>query len=162
MPDGSQNLDLFRIWLPEKMIKHIVSILPPHPASGLDRVVWAYSSSGSFSRLFTNSEHTRKGIRHVSSCLLCIHDIDDILYVLRGCLIAKENVNWPAYKLLKVSVSWERQYQITHDGYNIKSFTADVQSYSNEKWVHLFSNGAMARNSESALASGVVHDLGGK
>ncbi|MBA0697524.1 hypothetical protein Goari_021062 [Gossypium aridum] len=73
-----------------------------------------------------------------------------------------ENVNWLAYELLKVSLSWARQYQITHDGYNIKSFTADVQSYSNEKWVHLFSNGAVARNSESALASGVVHDLGGK
>ncbi|MBA0630284.1 hypothetical protein Godav_002399 [Gossypium davidsonii] len=44
----------------------------------------------------------------------------------------------------------------------IKSFTADVRSYSNEKWVHLFSNGVVARNSESALASGVVHDLGDK
>lgn len=47
--DGSWNLDMFRFWLPEDVICRIINIPPPHPDSGLDRVVWARSTSGVFS-----------------------------------------------------------------------------------------------------------------
>ncbi|KAA3474835.1 GTP cyclohydrolase 1-like [Gossypium australe] len=49
LPDGSWNIDMLRIWLPDAMIKRIVSIPPPHPAGGKDRIIWASSGSGSFS-----------------------------------------------------------------------------------------------------------------
>ncbi|KAH1032453.1 hypothetical protein J1N35_044627 [Gossypium stocksii] len=48
-PNGSWNLDLFRVWLSEDIICRITSIPPPYPDSGLDRVIWAGSSSGHFS-----------------------------------------------------------------------------------------------------------------
>ncbi|KAA3450812.1 Retrovirus-related Pol polyprotein LINE-1 [Gossypium australe] len=47
--DGSWNLDLLRVWLPEDVIFRITSIPSPHPDSGQDRVIWARSSSGAFS-----------------------------------------------------------------------------------------------------------------
>ncbi|KAA3480824.1 Retrovirus-related Pol polyprotein LINE-1 [Gossypium australe] len=44
------NLDsTLKDWLPDAMIKRIVSIPPPHPAGGEDRIIWARSGLGSFS-----------------------------------------------------------------------------------------------------------------
>ncbi|KAK5776658.1 hypothetical protein PVK06_044618 [Gossypium arboreum] len=40
--DGSWNLDLFRVWLPEDMINRIISIPPLHPDSGADKnISWS-------------------------------------------------------------------------------------------------------------------------
>ncbi|KAG8499648.1 hypothetical protein CXB51_006070 [Gossypium anomalum] len=125
--DGSWNLDLFRIWVPEEVISRITSIPPSHPDAGPDRVGWARSASGSFSvrsaywalkedtwnsqeehwkiswkyqgpqrvrvflwlafqqRLLTNSERTRRGISHSSSCTVCGNDLEDLVHVLRDC-----------------------------------------------------------------------------
>ncbi|KAL1071464.1 hypothetical protein V6Z11_D11G091000 [Gossypium hirsutum] len=47
--DGSWNLDLFRAWVPEDIINRIISIPPPHPNSGSDKIIWASSASGVFS-----------------------------------------------------------------------------------------------------------------
>ncbi|KAA3472023.1 reverse transcriptase [Gossypium australe] len=47
--EGSWNLDLFRVWLPEEVINRITSIPPLHPDTGVDRVIWARSASGLFS-----------------------------------------------------------------------------------------------------------------
>ncbi|KAA3460795.1 reverse transcriptase [Gossypium australe] len=49
LPDGSWNVDMLRLWLPEDKLKRIVSIPPPHPDNGEDRIIWARSGSGSFS-----------------------------------------------------------------------------------------------------------------
>ncbi|KAA3461669.1 LINE-1 reverse transcriptase isogeny [Gossypium australe] len=49
LQDDSWNVDMLRIWLSEDMIRHIVSIPPPHSAGGEDRIIWARSGSGSFS-----------------------------------------------------------------------------------------------------------------
>ncbi|XP_016670075.1 uncharacterized protein [Gossypium hirsutum] len=49
LPDGTLNLDLVRLWLSEDIVIHIVSIRPPHPGGGIDRIIWARSGSGSFS-----------------------------------------------------------------------------------------------------------------
>lgn len=40
---------MLRIWLSDDMIRGIVSIPPPHPDRGEDRIIWARSGSGSFS-----------------------------------------------------------------------------------------------------------------
>ncbi|KAA3488041.1 LINE-type retrotransposon LIb DNA [Gossypium australe] len=49
LPNGSWNVDMLRLWLPEDKLKRIVSIPPPHPDNGEDRIIWARSGSGSFS-----------------------------------------------------------------------------------------------------------------
>lgn len=49
MPDGSWNLDLFGLWLSNEIINRIVSILPSHPSTDRDKVIWTPSTSRSFS-----------------------------------------------------------------------------------------------------------------
>lgn len=44
----SPYIDLLCIWLPKDIIKRIVGILPPYPASRPDRIVWTGMSLGSF------------------------------------------------------------------------------------------------------------------
>ncbi|KAA3487461.1 Retrovirus-related Pol polyprotein LINE-1 [Gossypium australe] len=47
--DGSWKLDLFSPWVPEEIINKIVSVPPPHPSSGLDRIIWEATLTSSFS-----------------------------------------------------------------------------------------------------------------
>ncbi|KAA3471573.1 LINE-1 reverse transcriptase isogeny [Gossypium australe] len=48
LQEGSWNIDMLSILLPEDIIKRILSIPPPHPAEGEDRIIWARTESGSF------------------------------------------------------------------------------------------------------------------
>ncbi|KAH1106715.1 hypothetical protein J1N35_010483 [Gossypium stocksii] len=95
LADGTWNLELLRLWLSENMIKRIVSIPPPHPDGGTDRIIWARSGSESFS--MRNSPIT-----------------------------------------------------IPRIGQHLK-----------HNWVHLFSDGAVVKDSGNAAAEGVVRDQSG-
>ncbi|KAA3460126.1 reverse transcriptase [Gossypium australe] len=48
LQEGCWNIDMLKIWLPEDIIKRILSIPPPHPAEGEDKIIWARTESGSF------------------------------------------------------------------------------------------------------------------
>ncbi|KAA3485757.1 reverse transcriptase [Gossypium australe] len=48
LQEGSWNIDMLNIWLPEEIIKRILSIPPPHPAEGEDRIIWARTEPGNF------------------------------------------------------------------------------------------------------------------
>ncbi|KAA3488057.1 RNA-directed DNA polymerase (Reverse transcriptase) [Gossypium australe] len=48
LQEGSWNIDMLNIWLPEDIIKRILSIPPPHPAEGDDRIIWARTEPGTF------------------------------------------------------------------------------------------------------------------
>ncbi|KAH1039675.1 hypothetical protein J1N35_041418 [Gossypium stocksii] len=54
--DGSWNLELFHVWLPEDVINRIISIPPLHPVAGSDRAIWAWSTSGVF-RFVNNASY---------------------------------------------------------------------------------------------------------
>ncbi|MBA0752004.1 hypothetical protein Gogos_000885 [Gossypium gossypioides] len=47
--EGNWNLDLFRLWVPESIIRCIVGILPPHPADGPNTISWVLNPIGGFS-----------------------------------------------------------------------------------------------------------------
>lgn len=47
--DGSWNLYLFHFWVSKEVISRIVSVPPPHLASGLDKIIWGVFSTGFFS-----------------------------------------------------------------------------------------------------------------
>lgn len=47
--DGSWNLDLFRVWLPEDVVQRIRAIPPPSSSDGPDKITWCHTSFGSFS-----------------------------------------------------------------------------------------------------------------
>ncbi|KAA3453419.1 reverse transcriptase [Gossypium australe] len=48
LQEGCWNIDMLKIWLPDDIIKRILSIPPPHPTEGEDRIIWACTESGSF------------------------------------------------------------------------------------------------------------------
>ncbi|MBA0722757.1 hypothetical protein Golax_003407, partial [Gossypium laxum] len=88
--DGSWNLDLFRLWVPEEIINKIIGVSPPHPSSGPDRIIWRATLTDSFSlksiygklalkqHLITNAERVRRGFGSSSACGLYRHDYEDV------------------------------------------------------------------------------------
>ncbi|KAH1092020.1 hypothetical protein J1N35_019277 [Gossypium stocksii] len=77
--DGSWNLYLLRLWLPDELIKRI--------------------------RLFTDSERARRGIGESSNCPLCGHGTEDILHAIRDCSKAKDawTLVVPAEKITRIN-----------------------------------------------------------
>ncbi|KAL1152668.1 hypothetical protein V6Z11_A09G125900 [Gossypium hirsutum] len=129
LPDGTLNLDLVRLWLSEDIVIHIVSIRPPHPGGGIDRIIWARSDDswnlvwkyqGPQRRLLTNAECFRRGIGQSSVCSLCGHDFEDILHVLLDCKMAKE-----AWMLI---VPVERRFRFFSDPFQIW-FSTNLSCY---------------------------------
>ncbi|MFQ6663817.1 hypothetical protein Gotur_031179 [Gossypium turneri] len=49
VPKRKWNLDLFRLWVLENIIRRIVSISPPHLEAGPDRISWLLNLTGVFS-----------------------------------------------------------------------------------------------------------------
>ncbi|KAK5793066.1 hypothetical protein PVK06_034202 [Gossypium arboreum] len=45
-PNGAWNLDLFRIWVLEDVILHLISIPLPHLGAGSNKISWLPSSQG--------------------------------------------------------------------------------------------------------------------
>ncbi|MBA0577260.1 hypothetical protein Golob_027535 [Gossypium lobatum] len=91
------NLDLFLICLPGEVINGTVSVPPPHPDSGSNRVIWARSALGSSVRSAYWSLKKETGNprgdfwKHTwNSFPICGHGFEDIVHVLRDCLTAKE------------------------------------------------------------------------
>ncbi|KAA3469259.1 LINE-1 reverse transcriptase isogeny [Gossypium australe] len=99
MQDGSWNVNMLSIWLSEDMLKCIVSIPPPHPDGGEDRIIWARSGSGSFSirsaywTLKENSWNSKddfwKSIWKYQGPQR-VRTLEDIMHVLRDCSTAKD------------------------------------------------------------------------
>ncbi|XP_016748714.1 uncharacterized protein [Gossypium hirsutum] len=224
LPDNSWNVDLLSVWLPEAIIKRIVSIPPPYPTGGVDRIIWAYSDSGSFSirsaywtlkenswspiddtwksvwkyqgpqrvrlflwlaakqRLLTNSKRVRRGFGQSSVCPLCGHDSEDFYMfsaidkeITWSCLFGIiawriwknrnlfifQNINWTAYEIIKASTSWAQHFETFLFGGKSTTSNPVTSQHCAENWVHLFSDGAVARESGNASAGGVVRDQEG-
>lgn len=47
--EGLWNLDHFKIWLLNDVIRRIVGVPPLHPSEGTNKVVWCHTSIGAFS-----------------------------------------------------------------------------------------------------------------
>ncbi|KAG8473137.1 hypothetical protein CXB51_035140 [Gossypium anomalum] len=86
LPNSSWNVDLLSVWLPEAIIKRIKSVWKYKGPQRVRLFLWLAAKQ----RLLTNSERVRRGFGQSSLCSLCGHDSEDLLHVLRDCLIAKE------------------------------------------------------------------------
>ncbi|KAK5833829.1 hypothetical protein PVK06_017692 [Gossypium arboreum] len=58
MEDGAWDLEAFKEKVPEKIVKQIVSIPPPHPLIGPDKIFWPRTANGDFS--IKNAYHMLK------------------------------------------------------------------------------------------------------
>ncbi|MBA0870685.1 hypothetical protein Goshw_015946 [Gossypium schwendimanii] len=104
--DGAWNLDLFRLWLLEEVIKRVEEIPSPHSAAEVDRVIWVGTSTGSFFVksayeklresswnlkevwLLTNMERVRRGLGHSTTCGVCGYIFEDVLHAIKDFLDA--------------------------------------------------------------------------
>ncbi|MFQ6621952.1 hypothetical protein Gotur_001504 [Gossypium turneri] len=160
------NLDLFLIWLPDEVINRIVSVPPPHPDSGSNRVIWARSALGSSVRR----------IGYISSCPICGHGFEDIVHVLRDCLIAKEVLlhvipseqhqrffsdtlqNWLSANLFCHLRFWAQQFKFHQSGYKINKYNPIHNFQDNSLWVQLYIDGVVVRDTRNAFAGGMLQD----
>ncbi|MBA0843486.1 hypothetical protein Goarm_000672, partial [Gossypium armourianum] len=99
---GGWNLDLFRLWLPEELIKRIVGIPPSHATAGTDKpketmwhLPWKYQVPQRVpfflclafkQQLLTNTERVHRGLRHNS---VCGHISEDVIHAIRDCPAAR-------------------------------------------------------------------------
>lgn len=72
-----------------------------------------------------------------------------------------QNVTCLAYEIVKTSFSWAQQLKLNHHGYRTNSLNSVDQTHSIRMWVHLFSDGAVARDIKNASTDDVVRDLAG-
>ncbi|MBA0607395.1 hypothetical protein Godav_019703 [Gossypium davidsonii] len=200
--DGSWNLYLFHFWVSKEVISRIVSVPPPHLASGLDKIIWGFFSTGSFS-LKNTYEKVREGslnpkepiwellwkfkrIRSDSACGFCGCESEEVLHVLRDCLAARSiwdkivldetlfnfyirsfqewitGISWSIDNVLKVSLTWARQYTSAFMTSTLKGHRSFDNSFMEECWVCLNTDGLERQDEGFTVAGGLVRDQNGR
>ncbi|MBA0590749.1 hypothetical protein Gorai_019441 [Gossypium raimondii] len=76
-------MDLFQVCLPDDVIRRIVSIHPPHPLSGPDKIAWVRETSH-----IGRAEKAR--YREEERCTVCGSAPKDVVHAVRDCSTAKE------------------------------------------------------------------------
>ncbi|MFQ6643553.1 hypothetical protein Gotur_017201 [Gossypium turneri] len=64
--NGTWNLDLFRLWLPETVIQKIISILTPYSVIGADRIILGQTRTDGFDRLEDGSVAATRVVRNIN------------------------------------------------------------------------------------------------
>ncbi|KAH1066052.1 hypothetical protein J1N35_031039 [Gossypium stocksii] len=154
LPDGTWNLDLVRLWLPEDIIARSFSVRSAYwtlkesswgPSDDAWKPVW------------------KRGIGHSSVCSLCGHDSEDILHVLRDCQMAKEA--WmlivPTERRFRSSFRWARHFELFITKAKSAVTNHGVHHHLVDNWVHLFTDGAVARDSGNTATGGMIRDRSG-
>lgn len=68
------------------------------------------------------------------------------------------NVTWSTIEIVKASIGWAQQYELNHDGYNNNAHNSSYQTISDGTWVHLFTDGVVARITGNVFAGNVLRD----
>ncbi|KAH1115237.1 hypothetical protein J1N35_008615 [Gossypium stocksii] len=116
--DGSWNVDMLHIWLPDVMIKRIDKGITWSCLFGL--ITW---------RIWKNRN-----------------------------LFIFQNINWTAYDVIKSSLSWAQHFEPFLIGTKTISPFSEIHHHFVDNWVHLFSDGTVAKDSGNVSAGGVVRD----
>ncbi|MBA0850449.1 hypothetical protein Goshw_029881, partial [Gossypium schwendimanii] len=68
------------------------------------------------------------------------------------------NITWSVTDFVKVSISWAQQLEFHHNGYKSNTLSSSHNFHANSTWVHLFTDGAIARDTWNASAGGILGD----
>ncbi|KAH1039667.1 hypothetical protein J1N35_041410 [Gossypium stocksii] len=126
------------------MIRRIVSIPPPHPAGGEDRIIWARSGSGSFSvrsaywTLKENSWSPKD-------------DIWKLIWRYQGPQRAKK-----VWKLIVPLENWAQHFESSLLGIKNGARHIQIHQHCPEDWVFLSTDRAVTRIFGNASAGRVV------
>ncbi|KAL1073823.1 hypothetical protein V6Z11_D11G249500 [Gossypium hirsutum] len=177
-------MDLFQVWLPDDVIRRIVSIHPPHPLSGPDKIVWVRSISRSFSiksayrmlreRTWNSSDDAwhmvetshigraeKARYREEERCTVCGSAPKDVGHAVRDCSTAKEVWSQliPVEKqgLYSSAVQCSSSLKVSH------SMRQNVRMSVNGEgsWICLNSDGTLKLDFGLAAAGAVLRDCHG-
>ncbi|KAK5825961.1 hypothetical protein PVK06_020855 [Gossypium arboreum] len=72
-----------------------------------------------------------------------------------------QNINWLASEIIKSSLSWAQHFEPFLTKATPLTTTHEGHQHLAKNWVHLFVDGAVARDSGNAAAGGVIRDRSG-
>ncbi|MBA0735302.1 hypothetical protein Gogos_019163, partial [Gossypium gossypioides] len=95
-------------------------------------------------RLLTQEELLRRGFGSDARCLICGHDVEDVIHVVRDCVVAKENRNlcifsstlWSVEEIVKNAYSWATHYVAGRNGGSVRQ-TSRVDIIEAGRWIQL-------------------------
>ncbi|KAG8493054.1 hypothetical protein CXB51_010395 [Gossypium anomalum] len=159
LPNGTWNLDLVRLWLPEDIIICIVSITPLHLDGGIDRIIWAHSAK---QKLLTNAEQLRRRIgqstKDVPGSFLTLFKFGfPLIFVVMISCRTRELLGRASLS----SLSWAWHFEPYFTEAKSTASTHGVHHHLADNWVHLFADGAVTRDSGNAVAEGAIRDRSG-
>lgn len=67
-------------------------------------------------------------------------------------LFVFQNISWTAFEIIKVSLSWGQQLDSYIRDSKVTALSLIIQTHSGGRWVHLFTDGAVANISGKAFA----------
>ncbi|MBA0571192.1 hypothetical protein Golob_004776 [Gossypium lobatum] len=135
--DGAWNLDLFRLWLLEEVIRRIEEIPSPYSAAEVDRIIWGGTSTGSFfvksayeklresslnpkEWLLTNMERVLRGLWHSTTCRVCGYISKDVTVMTIAWVMLIGNVflglSLGTFGRIKISSFFKRELCETEMG----------------------------------------------
>ncbi|MBA0675013.1 hypothetical protein Goari_016580, partial [Gossypium aridum] len=120
-------------------------------------------------RLLSSVERVRRGLVVDPSFPICGFHLEDILYILRYCVVAKDNRNlfifqgrsWSLREIVQVSLTWANQLFSTLRADFKGSFKPPVEKKSFEDSIFLNTDGVVQLGFGNAAAGGVVRDANG-
>ncbi|KAK5787210.1 hypothetical protein PVK06_041863 [Gossypium arboreum] len=92
----------------------------------------------------------------------CLAMKDECMHVLPNHLKQKffsdtfQNISWSATVVVKVSISWTRQFESYLSGYKINVSNLSPVNISDNTWVLLSTDGVVARETSYAAIGGVI------
>ncbi|MBA0618519.1 hypothetical protein Godav_027850 [Gossypium davidsonii] len=151
-------MDLFQVWLPDDVIRRIVSIHPPHHLSGPDKIAWVGSASRETSHI-GRAEKAR--YREEERCMVCGSAPKDVVHAIRDCSTVKEVWSQliPVEKqgLYSWAVQCSSSLKVSH------SMRQNVRMSVNGEgsWICLNSDGTLKLDFGLAAAGAVLRDCHG-
>ncbi|KAH1039749.1 hypothetical protein J1N35_041492 [Gossypium stocksii] len=117
----------------------------------------------------TQVERLRRGLSNDSSCLVCGHEMEDVLHALRDCHVWKniwknqnistfQEVQWNVEKIAKGMHSWAKQYISAYNGGSFARHILREEKVKTKRWIQLRSDGVAKVNTSCATVGEVLRD----
>ncbi|KAK5831225.1 hypothetical protein PVK06_015020 [Gossypium arboreum] len=112
--------------------------------------------SNSFQILFSTNLCCHDKLQDKGITWLCLFGIITWRLWKNRNLFIFQNINWTAYEIIKTSLSWAQHFEPFLIGVQSIASNSKIRHHLVDNWVHLLSDGVVARDTGNASAGGVV------
>ncbi|MBA0764219.1 hypothetical protein Gotri_013583 [Gossypium trilobum] len=113
----------------------------------------------------------RRGVSSDAICLICGHEIEDVLHAIRDCEATKEKnknictfqgVSWSVEEIIKGVYSWATHYISACKGGSFVRHILRGETMKTKRWIQLSSDGTVQINTNCAAVGRVLKDQNGE